>query len=173
MAREGEPPFLLREGEAVGLGLLGEGLEQGLRLPLVAGLHQVLRVEKALLPEKAGGELGEEGLHPFHQGPALPLGEEEGEGLLPQGKVDELFLGEGPALEEGEEPGALAEAARPHQVAVPPVEEGGLEGPERPLLPEEKGAGRGRVGGVNQRTEATRMGNTIPVPPWGLRVDWP
>jgi hypothetical protein len=29
------------------------------------------------------------------------------------------------------------------------------------------------VGGVNQRTEATRMGNTIPVPPWGLRVDWP
>ena len=26
---------------------------------------------------------------------------------------------------------------------------------------------------VGEKEEATRMGNTIPVPPWGLRVDWP
>jgi hypothetical protein len=113
----------------VPLGLLRQGLQKGLGLLLVAGLHQVLGVEEALLPEEGRGELGHEGLHPLHQSPALPLGKEEGEGLLPQGEVDQLLLGEGPVLKVGEKPLALAQAARPHQVPVPAVAEGGLEGP--------------------------------------------
>lgn len=50
-------PFL--QDEAVGLGLFAQGLQKGLGLPLVAGLHQAFGVEKALFPEEGRGELGE------------------------------------------------------------------------------------------------------------------
>jgi len=134
------PPFPFQKGKPVALRLLGQGFQEGFGLLLVAGFHQAFGVKEALFPEEGGGELGEEGLHPFHQGPALPLGEEKGEGFFPQGKVHQLFLGKGAVLQVGEEAFSFAKAAWPHQIAVPPLAEGGLEGLKGPLLAEEGGS---------------------------------